>query len=114
MAVALSAPHAVMVAGALGGSGPGRRHQSGRVKAMAELGVDSQPEVPKPLNDEFVRAADVVITMGCGDACPIYPGTRYEDWEVDDPAGQSLERSAPSATPLTVASGRSSPSSRPS
>jgi protein-tyrosine-phosphatase len=48
-------------------------------------------EFPKPLTDEFVRAADVVITMGCGDACPIYPGKRYEEWTIDDPAGQSLE-----------------------
>jgi arsenate reductase len=58
---------------------------------MAELGVDLRQEFPKPLPDEFVNAADVVITMGCGDACPIYPGKRYEDWEVDDPAGQSLD-----------------------
>ena len=48
-------------------------------------------EFPKPLSDEVVRAADVVITMGCGDACPIYPGKRYEDWELDDPAGQPVE-----------------------
>ena len=60
------------------------------VEAMAELGIDLRQEFPKPLTDEFVNAADVVITMGCGDACPIYPGKRYEDWEVDDPAGQSL------------------------
>ena len=61
------------------------------VEAMAELGVDMSEEFPKPLTDEVVRAADVVITMGCGDACPIYPGKRYEDWELDDPAGQDLE-----------------------
>jgi arsenate reductase len=59
--------------------------------AMAEVGVDLDKEFPKPLTDEVVRAADAVITMGCGDACPIYPGKRYEDWEVDDPAGQDLE-----------------------
>ena len=57
---------------------------------MSELGVDMSEEFPKPLTDEVVRAADVVITMGCGDACPIYPGKRYEDWELDDPAGQDL------------------------
>ncbi len=54
--------------------------------AMAELGVDLAEAFPKPLTDEVVRAADVVVTMGCGDACPIYPGKRYEDWELDDPA----------------------------
>ncbi|HEX9096756.1 MAG TPA: arsenate reductase ArsC [Candidatus Dormibacteraeota bacterium] len=61
------------------------------VEAMREIGIDISQEFPKPLSDEFVRAADVVITMGCGDACPIYPGKRYEDWELDDPAGQDLE-----------------------
>lgn len=58
---------------------------------MAELGVDMSEEYPKPLTDEVVRAADVVITMGCGDACPIYPGRRYEDWELEDPAGKDLD-----------------------
>ena len=58
---------------------------------MTELGVDMSEEFPKPLTDEVVRAADVVITMGCGDACPIYPGKKYEDWALDDPAGQELE-----------------------
>ncbi len=58
---------------------------------MTELGVDMSEEFPKPLTDEVVAAADVVITMGCGDACPIYPGKRYEDWQLDDPAGQSVE-----------------------
>ena len=62
------------------------------IEAMAELGMDLSEEFPKPLTDEFVQAADVVITMGCGDACPIYPGKRYEDWEIDDPAGASLRR----------------------
>ena len=61
------------------------------VEAMDELGVDMSEEYPKPLTDEVVRAADVVITMGCGDACPIYPGKRYEDWQLDDPAGQGIE-----------------------
>jgi arsenate reductase len=59
--------------------------------AMAEVGVDLEKEFPKPLTDEVVRAADAVITMGCGDACPIYPGKRYEDWEIRDPAEQDLE-----------------------
>jgi protein-tyrosine-phosphatase len=58
---------------------------------MQELGVDMDEEFPKPLTDEVVRAADVVITMGCGDACPIYPGKKYADWELDDPAGQDVE-----------------------
>jgi protein-tyrosine-phosphatase len=59
--------------------------------AMAEVGVDLERKFPKPLTDEAVRAADAVITMGCGDACPIYPGKRYEDWELEDPAGKDLE-----------------------
>jgi protein-tyrosine-phosphatase len=57
---------------------------------MSELGLDISKEFPKPLTDDAVRAADVVITMGCGDACPFYPGKRYLDWELDDPAGKSL------------------------
>jgi arsenate reductase len=61
------------------------------VRAMDEVGVDLGQEFPKPLTDEVVRAADVVITMGCGDACPIYPGKRYEDWELEDPEGQDLD-----------------------
>ena len=61
------------------------------IEAMGELGVDLSEQFPKPLTDEAVRAADVVITMGCGDACPVYPGKRYEDWVLDDPAGQDLE-----------------------
>jgi arsenate reductase len=58
--------------------------------AMAEVGIDITTEFPKPWTDEIVRAADVVVTMGCGDACPLYPGKRYEDWELDDPAGQDV------------------------
>jgi protein-tyrosine-phosphatase len=73
------------------GSAPADQINDAVVEAMAELGVDLREEFPKPLTDEFVRAADVVITMGCGDACPIYPGKRYEDWVLDDPAEQSLE-----------------------
>jgi arsenate reductase len=73
------------------GSAPGEEINPAAVQAMEEIGVDMSEEFPKPLTDEVVRAADVVITMGCGDACPIYPGKRYEDWELDDPAGQDLE-----------------------
>ena len=62
---------------------------------MNEIGVDMSEEFPKPLTDEVVRAADVVITMGCGDACPIYPGKQYEDWKLDDPAGKDVDDSAP-------------------
>jgi arsenate reductase len=58
---------------------------------MEEVGVDMGEAFPKPLTDEVVRAADVVITMGCGDACPIYPGKKYEDWELEDPAGQDVD-----------------------
>jgi arsenate reductase (thioredoxin) len=72
------------------GSTPGEEINPAVVEVMHELGVDMSEEFPKPLTDEFVRAADVVITMGCGDACPIYPGKTYEDWELDDPAGQDV------------------------
>jgi protein-tyrosine-phosphatase len=73
------------------GSSPADEINPAVVLAMAEVGVDMAEEFPKPLTDEVVRAADVVITMGCGDACPIYPGKRYEDWSLDDPADQDLE-----------------------
>jgi protein-tyrosine-phosphatase/DNA-binding transcriptional ArsR family regulator len=73
------------------GSAPGDRINPAVVAAMDEVGIDLSREFPKPLTDEFVKAADVVITMGCGDACPIYPGKRYEDWELQDPAGQPVE-----------------------
>jgi protein-tyrosine-phosphatase len=72
------------------GSEPADRINPVVVEAMTEVGVDLSKELPKPLTDESVRAADVVITMGCGDACPIYPGKRYEDWELEDPAGKDL------------------------
>ena len=72
------------------GSAPGDEVDPAVVEAMDEVGVDLSEAFPKPLTDEVVRAADVVITMGCGDACPIYPGKKYEDWELDDPAGQDL------------------------
>jgi len=74
------------------GSAPSEEIAPAVVEAMREVGVDVGDEFPKPLTDEVVRAADVVITMGCGDACPIYPGKRYEDWELDDPAGLELDR----------------------
>ena len=73
------------------GSAPAGEINPNAVVALEELGVDMGEAFPKPLADEVVRAADVVVTMGCGDACPIYPGKRYEDWELDDPAGQDLE-----------------------
>ncbi|MFY0405469.1 arsenate reductase ArsC [Solicola sp. PLA-1-18] len=73
------------------GSQPADRLNPAVVEAMAEIGLDISAEHPKPLTDDGVRAADVVITMGCGDACPIYPGKRYEDWALDDPAGQGLD-----------------------
>ncbi len=72
------------------GSAPAEDMNPVVVEALEELGVDMGEEFPKPLTDEVVRAADVVITMGCGDACPIYPGKRYEDWVLDDPAEQDL------------------------
>lgn len=73
------------------GSAPAEEINPAVVQIMAERGIDLAEAFPKPLSDEAVRAADVVITMGCGDACPIYPGKRYLDWEVDDPAGQPPE-----------------------
>ena len=73
------------------GSAPGEELNPAVIEAMEEVGVDMSEEFPKPLTDEFVQAADVVVTMGCGDACPMYPGKRYEDWELDDPAGQDVE-----------------------
>jgi arsenate reductase len=73
------------------GSAPAGEINPNAVAALKELGIDMTEEFPKPLTDEVVRAADIVITMGCGDACPIYPGKKYEDWELDDPAGQDLE-----------------------
>ncbi|MBO0692757.1 MAG: phosphotyrosine protein phosphatase, partial [Acidimicrobiaceae bacterium] len=65
------------------------------VEAMAEVGIDISSEFPKPWTDEVVRAADVVITMGCGDACPIYPGKEYQDWDIPDLVGLSLEEMRP-------------------
>lgn len=73
------------------GSTPADQVNPAVVEAMAEVGLDLSREFPKPLTDDVVRAADVVITMGCGDACPVYPGTRYLDWELPDPAGAPVE-----------------------
>ena len=73
-----------------GGSEPGIEVNPSAIAAMAEVGIDISAEYPKPWTDEVVRAADAVITMGCGDACPIFPGKRYEEWVLDDPAGQDV------------------------
>jgi arsenate reductase len=74
-----------------GGSEPGHEINPSAVAVMAERGIDISGEFPKPWTDEIVRAADVVISMGCGDACPVFPGKRYLDWQLDDPAGRSVE-----------------------
>jgi len=92
MAAALLDHHAngrVLVRSA--GSDPADRLNPAVVAAMAEVGIDLSREFPKPLTEQAVRAADVVISMGCGDACPIYPGKRYEDWQLQDPAGQPIK-----------------------
>jgi arsenate reductase len=73
------------------GSAPADRLNPAVVAAMAEVGIDLSRELPTPLTDASVKAADVVVTMGCGDACPVYPGKRYEDWQLQDPAGQPVE-----------------------
>jgi protein-tyrosine-phosphatase len=107
-----------------GGSEPGIEVNPAAIEAMAERGIDITAEFPKPRTDEVVRAADVVVSMGCGDACPVFPGKRYEDWAVTDPAGRSLVDVRPirdeverrvldlladlgiSAAPSTIASGK--------
>ncbi len=73
------------------GSDPAERLNSAVVAAMAEVGLDIAAEAPRAITDEMAREADVVVTMGCGDACPVYPGKRYLDWELTDPAGRSLD-----------------------
>src|SRR5690348_2819745 len=73
------------------GSEPADRLNPAVVEAMKEIGIDIAAERPKKLEDDMVRESDVVITMGCGDACPIYPGKRYEDWDLEDPSGKDLE-----------------------
>jgi arsenate reductase len=78
-----------------GGSEPAATVNPAAVEAMAEVGIDISREFPKAWTDEIVHAADVVVTMGCGDACPLFPGKRYEDWMLDDPAGKSLDAVRP-------------------
>jgi arsenate reductase (thioredoxin) len=78
-----------------GGSEPGTEINPAAVAAMAERGIDISAEYPKPWTDEVVRAADVVITMGCGDACPVFPGKRYAEWVLDDPDGLTVEQVRP-------------------
>ena len=77
------------------GSSPAEQVNPAAVAAMAEVGIDIAAQVPKVLTTEAVQASDVVITMGCGDACPVFPGKRYEDWELDDPAGRGVEAVRP-------------------
>ncbi|GAA2214295.1 arsenate reductase ArsC [Nonomuraea monospora] len=78
-----------------GGSEPGERINPAAIEAMRERGIDITGEYPKPWTHEIAQAADVIITMGCGDACPVFPGRRYEDWALADPAGQSVEAVRP-------------------
>jgi len=92
MAAALLHHHAAdRVAVRSAGSAPAEAINPAVVEVMAELGIDVHDEIPKKLTDDAVHAADVVITMGCGDACPFFPGKRYLDWVLDDPAGQPVE-----------------------
>jgi arsenate reductase (thioredoxin) len=78
-----------------GGSEPTSALNPAAIEAMAEVGIDIRSEFPKPWTDEVVRAADVVVTMGCGDACPLFPGKRYEDWQLDDPSGLGVDAVRP-------------------
>lgn len=78
-----------------GGSEPADQVNQAAVAAMAEVGVNISGEIPQPWADEIVRASDVIVTMGCGDACPLYPGKRYIDWELDDPSGKTVEEVRP-------------------
>ncbi len=77
------------------GSQPAEKVNPAAVEAMAELGIDMSAEIPKVLTTEAVKESDVVITMGCGDTCPVFPGKRYEDWELEDPAGQGVDAVRP-------------------
>ena len=78
-----------------GGSEPGHQINPSAVQAMAEVGIDITGEYPKPWTDDIVRAADVVVTMGCGDACPIFPGKRYVNWDLPDPNGKAVDAVRP-------------------
>jgi arsenate reductase (thioredoxin) len=78
-----------------GGSDPASEVNPVAVEAMREVGIDIEEELPKRWSDDVIRSADVIITMGCGDSCPIFPGKRYEDWDVEDPAGQDVEHVRP-------------------
>jgi len=75
-----------------GGSDPASEINPSAIQAMGEVGIDIANEYPKPWTDEVMRAADVIVTMGCGDACPIFPGKRYEDWELTDPESKPVEQ----------------------
>ena len=77
------------------GSAPAESVNPAAVEAMREVGIDMSAEVPKVLTTEAVELSDVVVTMGCGDSCPVFPGKRYEDWDLDDPAGQGVEAVRP-------------------
>jgi protein-tyrosine-phosphatase len=77
------------------GSAPGDAVNPAIAEILTERGLDVSKEFPKPLTDEAARAADIIITMGCGDACPVYPGKRYLDWELTDPAGKSIDEVRP-------------------
>ncbi len=77
------------------GSEPGHELNPSVVALLVERGLDPSKEFPKPLTDELAREADVIVTMGCGDTCPVYPGKRYVDWELDDPAGQPIDAVRP-------------------
>ena len=89
-----------------GGSEPAHRINPSAVAAMADVGIDITAEVPKPWTDEIVRAADVVVTMGCGDSCPVFPGKRYEDWQLDDPAGLGIDAVIPIRDQIRVRVGQ--------
>jgi protein-tyrosine-phosphatase len=96
MAAALLERHAAgRVSVRSAGSEPADELNPAVVEAMDEVGIDLRGRRPRRLADEDVREADVVVTMGCGDACPVYPGKRYEDWELDDPAGKPLDEVRP-------------------
>ena len=95
------------------GSAPADQVNPAAVEAMAEEGIDIAAEIPKVLTTEAVRESDVVITMGCGDTCPIFPGKRYEDWELDDPAGKGVEAVRPIRDEIKAADPHAARRARP-